>query len=533
MANGYKIRLADGSEIGPMDREAVRSWYAQGLATRDTPVLPPGAKRWVTLAQAVELKDTRPGSARSDAATPGAARAGTVAAARPARRARGEQTWRRWFVAAFFAASALGAAYLALWPERWLAALDTTPWPHFALLLLVFAATLARGPERIRGIVRAAVFALGLGGFVVLGLLVAQGVRGLPLLVVASAMLAAAGCVALLAEGWLPWQRIGLGALMLLAGVGGVVWFGVVPGNALADEIIEWAASDHRFADEALGVTLELPPAWLALRPEQTILSLPPEGRLAFGNPRREAVGFLVAESAPKVASLEHYLDRFLKQRRKTHPALEEAERSDVSLAGVAGRKALCAWEEDGRRFVELAAVSRDGWTYVALAAWMPAGQALDAKRELGSLLSRLSLSGVLAGRLQDAVATATRDVPYLTATAAEMVMSQSAALALDPEVTFRRAYRLASTALTSLATTEFTELGRLTSAVYDTLPRKDRVRLAAYFDRVRADDATTPEEDREMLGLMSAAVRRLPPARLTRLRELYEKAIRLAIQRE
>jgi hypothetical protein len=256
---------------------------------------------------------------------------------------------------------------------------------------------------------------------------------------------------------------------------------------------------------------------------------------MAFGNARRQAVGFLAVESAPKgVASLEHYLDRFQKERRKANPWLEESERSDVSLAGVSGRRALSSWEhEDGSRFFELTTVARDGWTYVGLCAWMPASAAVDAKRVLGSLSPRLSLSGVLAGRLQDAVANATREVPYLTPTAAEMVMSQSAALALDPEVTFRRAFRLASTGLTSLETAEFTELGRLTSAVYDVLPRKERVRLAAYFDRVRADAATTSDEDREMLRLMGGAVRQLAPATLARLQQLYEKAIRVAILRE
>jgi hypothetical protein len=68
---------------------------------------------------------------------------------------------------------------------------------------------------------------------------------------------------------------------------------------------------------------------------------------------------------------------------------------------------------------------------------------------------------------------------------------------------------------------------------VYDTLPRKNRVELAAYFDRVRAGEETSPAQDREMLGLMRGAVLKLPPARLTRLQQIYEKAIRVAISRD
>src|SRR5437867_3553024 len=64
MASGYKVRLGDGSEIGPMDLEALKTWYTQGLIGRDSPVLKPGSQRWSTLAQVVELKNVG-GPARS------------------------------------------------------------------------------------------------------------------------------------------------------------------------------------------------------------------------------------------------------------------------------------------------------------------------------------------------------------------------------------------------------------------------------------------------------------------------------------
>jgi hypothetical protein len=113
------------------------------------------------------------------------------------------------------------------------------------------------------------------------------------------------------------------------------------------------------------------------------------------------------------------------------------------------------------------------------------------------------------------------------------MVMGQSAALALDPEVTFRRAYRFASAGTRSLDRAEFTELGRLNGAVYASLSRADRERLAAYFDRVRADAPSSPQEDRDMLRVMTNGVRKLSPPQLARLQQIYEKAIRVAILRE
>lgn len=531
MAQGYKIRLGDGSEIGPMDREAVRAWYAQGLATRETPVLMPDSKRWVPLAEAMELKDLRSPSQRAEST---ASIAAVASSARRPSAVLDVQTWPTKLAAALFAVLALLAAFLALWPERWLPSLERTPWLYIALVCVIFAFALHRAWEPARKTVRAAVFVLALGGFGLLGLLFAQGLRGRPLLVVVAAIALAGGFFVLLAGGWQSWQRASLAVLTVLAGGAGVLFFGMLPGNPLADQILEWASGEHRFADEALGVALDVPQPWRALRAEQTIVPVPPEARIAFGHPRHGGVGFLVIESAPKgVASLDHYLERFLKSRRQVHPSLEQIAREEISLAGMMGRKVLSSWEEEGKHHVELITVARDGWTFVALDAWMPVNGGFNAPRELEALIPRLSLSGVLGGRLQDAVAAATRDVPHLTASAAEMVMSQSAALALDPEVTFRRAYRLASTSTPFLQAAESAELGRLTNAVFGSLPGRDRQRLADYFDRVRRDDPTTPDEDRQMLRLMAGAVAKLPPPQLARLKQLYEKAIHLAILRE
>jgi hypothetical protein len=51
MPSGYKVRLADGSEIGPLDLAAVKDWRLKGLIESDSPVLPPGSKRWSTVSQ--------------------------------------------------------------------------------------------------------------------------------------------------------------------------------------------------------------------------------------------------------------------------------------------------------------------------------------------------------------------------------------------------------------------------------------------------------------------------------------------------
>jgi len=72
MAKGYKVRLGDGSEIGPMDLDTLRGWYVQGLITKQSPVMPPGSSRWTTLGETNEMRGfdrgvAAPGSPRGSA----------------------------------------------------------------------------------------------------------------------------------------------------------------------------------------------------------------------------------------------------------------------------------------------------------------------------------------------------------------------------------------------------------------------------------------------------------------------------------
>ena len=53
---GWKVRLGDGSEIGPMDLAALRTWLAQGLVDGDSPVMRPGSRKWVALGTIQEFK---------------------------------------------------------------------------------------------------------------------------------------------------------------------------------------------------------------------------------------------------------------------------------------------------------------------------------------------------------------------------------------------------------------------------------------------------------------------------------------------
>ena len=57
--SGYKVRLSDGSEIGPMDLAALKTWQLQGLIDGDSPVMRSGSRKWVPLRSLPEFKGAR------------------------------------------------------------------------------------------------------------------------------------------------------------------------------------------------------------------------------------------------------------------------------------------------------------------------------------------------------------------------------------------------------------------------------------------------------------------------------------------
>ena len=64
---GFKVRLGDGSEIGPMDLSALRTWLSQGLIDGDSPVMRPGSRKWEPLHTVRELQGVVPSRAQSKA----------------------------------------------------------------------------------------------------------------------------------------------------------------------------------------------------------------------------------------------------------------------------------------------------------------------------------------------------------------------------------------------------------------------------------------------------------------------------------
>jgi hypothetical protein len=552
MAAGYKVRLGDGSEIGPLDMDMVRSWYQGGLIDADSPVQRAGTNRWTTLGEAVDLKSWGGGSSskksggsgkkaiRSKDASGRSARADSDDSGDVTINLALNETWGTRLAGVLFLVLALGAGFLAWKPESTLPAFDGAPWLEIALGFVAFALATIPGWEIGRKLTRVGALLGAIALLPLTGILLAQGLRGTTLgpaavvqalqgphfLFLGCAWVVALGLFAFLADPAPRWLKAGL-CLLLIGGAGyGLARFGFAPETDEQRQVREWSTPDRSFTDPSLGVSFEVPRGWVMLKKDSPVYTPPPEAKVALANPRLSGFGYFVAESAPAgIASLNQYLDRSFETRRKTNPSLKEVSRAEASVGTLKGQRAVGSWDAAGARYRDVTTVWKDGWVYYALVSFVPESPAAT-DGDLDALADGVATTGTLAGRLQKAIQSVTLEIPHLSPAAAETLMGRSEARVLEPDQAFRRAFDALSRAIPSWSAAESKELAQLLNSVYASLSYKDRGRLGSWVDRVRGGQLTTPEDDKEMCQLMKGSVLRLPSMRRTRLQALFDKAI-------
>src|SRR6185369_8030328 len=148
----FKVRLEDGSEMGPLDMEMLRSWYHQGLVTRGSKVRRTNGKQWVPRTDAVDI------SAWGGA---GATKGHEAEAEEEVEEYSDDpQRWRIFLASVLFFLVAAGAGYFAMFPDRWIPALKEAPWREIALGQVVIALLLVTGSDMGRKVARVLVFLL-------------------------------------------------------------------------------------------------------------------------------------------------------------------------------------------------------------------------------------------------------------------------------------------------------------------------------------------------------------------------------------
>jgi hypothetical protein len=523
---GFKVRLGDGSEIGPMDLAALRTWLAQGLVDGDSPVMRPGSRKWVPLSTIAELRGAL-----------GVSRTKAKAKGRKKKEAEQEE-FEEWddgpgvidrtrvrVVCALLLVAAAGLGFLAYRPGEALSTFDGAPWLEMALGALALGLALLPGWDLARRLVRVALILAAFALFPLAGILIAQGERGAGLLAIGSAWLVVSGLAALLP------RQVGLAGLLVaalpvLVGGYGIHRFGRAPASEAERLVREWATGERRFVDDGLGLTLDAPEGWVLLKPGNPLVPAPKDARVTLAIPRHEGAAYVVAEPAPRgVATAEQYLGRLHQRRLSERPGLEARQRANAIIGSLSGRQLEAGWSDGGTRFREVMVAGLDGWMGIALVAWMPEASA-SRPNGIDALARGLAARGVLAARLRQAVEAAVAAVPHLSVPAAEQLMAQSEARVLEPDQAFRRSLQALAENIAALSPAEKNELGRLTTATYAGVPWKDRTRLAAYVERVRKGETTPPEEDRAMAALLGEAESRLSGEGRLKLQGFYEKAI-------
>jgi hypothetical protein len=485
----------------------------------------PGSRRWVPLGTVAELRGlggaaTQPRLSRS--------RRAPSRAEEPEQEAAGSTAivvGRPLLAGVFLLLLAAVFGWLAWRPANAHPALDGAPWLELALGALGLGLALLPGWNLARQGVRLVLLLAALALFPLVGILLAQGERGLVLAALGSAFVLAMGLWGLLAPE-IRWPGLTLALFALIAGCVGVVRFGYAPPSEAAKRVLEWSTPERTFRDDAAGLSLAIPAGWVGLRAGSPFLA-PPEGaRLTLAQPRQGGFAWLQVEPAPAgVATAEQYLDRLLAARRGASASYQLGTRTSGTLGPLGARRATASWSDGELKQSELVVAALDGWMALGLVAWMPEAAA-GRSGGLDALASGLTASGALAARFRQAVEAAVAAVPHLTPAAAEQLMARSEARVLEPEQAFRRSLVALAERLPALSKDEARELAGLTAALYAFVPWSDRGRLSTYIERVRRGDVTAVEEDRAMARLLREAEEKLPGARRLRLQAYYDQAI-------
>jgi hypothetical protein len=518
---GYKVRLADGSEIGPMDLQAVRNWYAQGLLETDSPVLKPDSKHWAPLAEVIELVDLR--TPRRSAA------AGSSAFEPRASLGPVSYTWPMRVAAVLALAAAAGAGFLWWFPRRFAPSIDPVPWREIGLGLLATGLLLALGWGWGRRVGQLVALLATAALPVAAGILVVEGVRGRPLLALLCAFVFTAGLFALLTVWPARWLKPTAAALVAMAGLYGIAHFGLVQESPLQRQVAEAAAPERTFNSD--GVTLALPESWRVLRAGQTATPVPPGAKAALGETRLGGLGYMIAEPAPPgVVSLDDYFARVVARRRQETIGFTERGAREVRVGALRGRAVDTSWSSEAGAFREVAAAWRNGGTYTALVAWVQDDGTTRPAAVLESLVSGLSFDPARAAGHTRAVEGAVRDVPLLSPASADLVVT-GAPGPLAPEAAWSRAFSLSNAGDAALTPDEVREKVVLLATAVATVPQRERTQVLAYVDRLRQGETGTAE-DAALAALLRAAILQLSSPQLARLQELHERAIRAAASR-
>jgi hypothetical protein len=286
-------------------------------------------------------------------------------------------------------------------------------------------------------------------------------------------------------------------------------------------------ALDHRqFSDADLGLVLQVPPGWVVLKPDNPMF-VGLEARLKLGHPALGALAAVGVESHPPGRlSLDQFLDRVLDARRLLVATLEERGRADVSLGSGRARRVDATWNEGGDSLRAQVVVWQDGWRYFALSAWAPSKDGAQLATEVEALSKGITMSGLLAARVNEAVEALTPEAPELSRPSLELLVKDRLGNGKTAQEVPETSMRDVSQGLPALSADETQELAKIYEQVYAPIPEGDRQRLAAYLGNIKAGRSVPSEESTALRQMLKDGIAALPEELRQRLQALNEKAI-------
>jgi hypothetical protein len=450
-----------------------------------------------------------------------------VAAARSSAAEGDGPRWRLFVAAGLFALLAAAAFVVAFRPALVRPELDDAPWLRIGLFSLVLGLALVRGWEIGRRVVRVVCVLAVAAAFPVAGVFVARGMRLEALLALASAVVLALGFVLLLAPRWSALTASAALLVVVLGAAGTVRFARGEAGTAL--QVGAWASGERRITDPEIGLDMELPAGWVALKPVNPLVPAARVARVALAQPRVSGFAFLLSEAAPSgVLALEHYLDEVIARRRAGATALEEEWRRDGRLGALGSRRAAIRRAVQEGRFAERVAVARDADRYFALVTWVPEEGGGRALEEADALEQATTFSAVRSRARNEALQAAGLELPHLSPETIERLVEADGPVPAG--ALFRRAAAASLRGTAALGPAATQELRALTTASLASLPYSQRVPLADYLRRVTAGQPTSADEDERMCRQAKAATLRLSAAQRARLQHLHGLAIHAAL---
>ncbi|HXY39842.1 MAG TPA: DUF4339 domain-containing protein, partial [Vicinamibacteria bacterium] len=185
------------------------------------------------------------------------------------------------------------------------------------------------------------------------------------------------------------------------------------------------ALPDRRLEDAQLGLAVDLPPGWVALRAQNSFLNAP-QARLRLAQPGIAAFATVAtAVRLRQMHSPDAHLDELLQGRVASRPSSRETGRAEVALGRGHGRLVRTTWDDGLVPMQGVTVAWADGYQLFSLDAWAPAAEGQAFAREVEALCRGVLTRGLVDRRIEDAVDRISLEVPELSREALRLLIAE------------------------------------------------------------------------------------------------------------